>query len=246
MSIEFEELIKKFQKINSMGYVESAVKSKNGAGITLEKLLDSSGSDFCFPDYKGIELKAIRDFSDASFDLFNSTPDSNQVFSTQWLAEKFGYPDKDFKDKNVFKGDIFGNKMNKIGLFNYYKLKVDHENRKIVLEIYDYKKVLINSDVYWDFEDVKKKLELKLTKLALVTTNKIYSKGNYYYLYKNIKCYTLKSFDVFLKLIENGVVYVTFKTGIFKSGIHIGNFHDHGTSFKISKKNLELLFNKVY
>ena len=43
---------------------------------------------------------------------------------------------------------------------------------------------------------------------------------------------------------DTGTIYVTFKYGIYKSGIHKGEYHDHGTSFKISKKNLKLLFTK--
>jgi len=242
MDKDFEKLLKEFENIKKQGFVKSEIKSANGAGQTLEKMLNAGGSDFCFPDYYGIELKAIRNYNDATFDLFNSTPDSNHVFSTQWIAEKYGYPDKDFKNKKVFKGDIYGNELRKIGLFNYYKLRVDYVNQKIILDIYNYKKELINSDLYWDFDDVKSKLELKLSKLALITTDKIYSNGNYYYFYKEIKCYVLKTFEKFLNLIETGTIYVTFKYGIYKSGIHKGEYNDHGTSFKISKKDLKLLF----
>lgn len=246
MSNNFEILLKKFNNIKKQGYIKSITTSKNGCGITLEHLLNASGGDFCIPDFEGIELKAIRDYKYADFDLFNASPDGKYVFPTQFIAEKYGYPDKDYKDIKVFKGDIFGNRLNKIGLFNHFKLKVDKENKKIILEIYNYNKILINSDIYWDFDTIQSKLERKLKNLAIITVDKLYSNKEYYYFYKNIKMYTLKSFETFINLIDEGIIFITFKTGVAKSGKYTGKFQDHGTAFRISKHNIEKLFNVIY
>jgi hypothetical protein len=243
---EIEELIKKFKEIKKQGYVKSVVKSKNGAGITLEHLVGSSGDDFPIPDFKGIELKAIRNYKFAEFDLFNASPDGKYVYPSQWIAQNFGYPDRDYKDIKVFKGNIDAKNLNRIGLFYYFKLKVDRLNQKIILEVYNSKKILINNDIYWDFDTLKSKLELKLKKLAVIDVQKLYSLNEYYYYYENMNIYSLKSFDVFIDLIDKGIIFVTFKTGVTKSGKYQGKFQDHGTAFRISKNNLEKLFNKIY
>ena len=242
---DFKQLAQVFENIKSKGFVKSVTEFKNGAGITLESLLNC-GSTFCFPDYNGIEIKAVKNYYDSEFDLFNLTPDSNHVFSTQWLSNRFGYPDKVYKNIRVFKGNVYANKLNKIGLFYSYRLRIDYNIERIILDIYNYKQEVINSNVYWDFKYIKEKLELKLNKLAIITFDKIYTKGSYYYYYKHLKMYKLKSFERFLELIENGTIFVVFKTGVNKNGRLAGVFQDHGTSFKISKANLENLFDKVY
>ena len=246
MNENFENLLTRFNEIKKQGYIKSVTNSKNGCGITLEHLLKSTGGDFCIPDFEGIELKAIRNYDFADFDLFNASPDGKYVFPSQWIANKYGYPDKDYKDINVFKGDIFGNHFNKIGLFNHFKLKVDNENKKIILEIYNYHKILINNDIYWDFDSLKSKLERKLLNLAIINVDKLYSNREYYYFYKNLKMYTLKSFETFIDLINSGIIFVTFKTSAAKSGKYIGKFQDHGTAFRISKNNIEKLFTRIY
>ena len=246
MDQNFEDLLKKFKEIRKKGYIKSVTTAKNGCGLTLEHLLNSTGGDFCIPDFKDIELKAIRNYKFADFDLFNASPDGKYVFPAQWIAEKYGYPDRDYKNIKVFKGNIYSRSLNKIGLFNHYKLRVDKENKRIILEIYDYYKNLINSDIYWDFDSLKEKLERKLQKLAIITVDKLYFDKDYYYLYKSINFYTLKSFDVFIDLIDKGYIFVTFKTGVVKSGKYKGKFQDHGTAFRISKNNINELYNKIY
>lgn len=241
----YANLLKLFQKIKERNYIKSVNNNKNGAGITLEHLLNAGADNLWYPDYNGIELKALRFWKDANCELFNLTPDSNHLYTTKWLSNNYGYPDRAFPDRKVFKGDVYANKFNKIGLFNYYKLSVDHKQKKIFLEIYNYRYILIDKSIYWDFSDLEKRLTIKLNKLALFDTKRKVIDGYYYFKYINLKLYILKSFDIFLQLIEEGYIFITFKTGIVKSGNHRGEFNDHGTAFKISKPNLHLLFNDV-
>lgn len=241
----FIELNEKYKIINKMGYIKAITNNNNSAGITLEKLLNCTGGDFCIPDFKDIEIKALRNNQNASFDLFNSAPDGSYFYSTKWLAEKYGYPDKDYPSIRVFKGDVFSNKFNSIGLYYKFKLKTDYKRKKIVLEIYNKKYVLLNNDIYWDFDTLKFKLNSKIQKLAIFTTEKNIFDSDLYFKYINLEMFEVKDFETFLELLEKGYIYISFKTGINKSGPYIGKFRDHGTSFKISKNNLEKLFNKI-
>lgn len=246
MDSDFKTLLDKFYEIHNLGYVKSINNYKNGAGFTLEYYLGEYGADFPIPDYRGIELKAIRSYSYASFDLFNSGPDGKYVYPTQWLSSKYGYPDNDYKNIKIFKGDVKGNCLGKIGLFYKFSLHVDYSKKRITLVVYDWNNVLVNNEIYWDFDTLKEKLERKLSKLALIDVDRVHSSGCYYFYYEKIRFYKLKSFDIFLRLIEEGKVYLTFKTGVYKSGGKKGKFHDHGTAFKIAKPDLELLFDRIY
>lgn len=240
----FNILKEKFKEINNKGYIKSVNNYKNGGGLTLESELESTGGDFNIPDFYDIEIKSAYKFRFQDLELFNSAPDGKHFPAAPWLSEQFGYPDKDYKNIKVFKGNVFGNKFNYIGLRFEYKLHIDRLNQKIVLNIYK-NRTLINNDIYWDFDSLKEKLERKDRKIALFIFNKKKIGPTYYYKYEQLMMYELKNFDTFLDLIENGIVFVTFKTGVHKSGKYVGTFSDHGTAFRIEIKNIRLLFNEV-
>lgn len=242
----FYTLKKQYDEIRKLGFVKSVNNNKNSVGYTIEKLLGTTGGDFNIPDYYDIEIKALRKYSGAEFDLFNSAPDGIYVCASQWLSHNYGYPDKDYRDINVFKGNVFGNCKSKIGLKYKYKLNVDKSKQKIVLEIYNiYNNKLVNNDIYWDFASLREKLERKVEKLAVFGFEKKEINGDLYVHYNSLNMYKLKSFETFINCIEEGTVFVTFKTGVYKKGPYTGKFTDHGTSFKISKNNLLKLFDKV-
>ena len=52
-------------------------------------------------------------------------------------------------------------------------------------------------------------------------------------------------FTLFLKLIDDGKISITFRIGVFKSGKRKGQIHDHGTEFGIDEINLQLLFDEI-
>ena len=57
--------------------------------------------------------------------------------------------------------------------------------------------------------------------------------------------YKLKNFDTFINLIDLGVIEITFKIGVHKSGSKLGKVYDHGTDFSIKASNIELLYDKI-
>ena len=237
----FNILKEKFKKIKNKDYIKSVNTYRNGAGLTLEHELGSTGGDFNIPDFYDIEIKAMYKYRFQSLELFNSAPDGVHFPAISWISENYGYPDKDFKNIKVFKGDVFGNGKNHIGYKYEFKLDVDRIKQKVILEIYRYNR-LINNEICWDFDTLKDKLERKDSKLAIFIFNKKYVNSSYYYKYEEMYLYKLKGFNEFINLIEEGIVKVTFKAGVHKSGKYIGTFSDHGTSFRIDVSNIEQLF----
>lgn len=237
-------LKRKFKEINSKGYIKSINNNKNSSGLTLEYQLESTGGDFNIPDFYEIEIKAIRQYRFANITLFNSGPDGKYVTPTQWLSENFGYPDKDYKNTKVFKGDVYANKNNAIGRFFTYKLKVDRNQKRIILQIYNSYGKLLNSDLYWDFDSLEEKITRKLKKIAIFEFSKKIVDNIYYYKYTTCNIYRYTNFERFLKCVENGIIYVTFNTGVNKSGPYIGKFSDHGTAFRVSKNNICKMFDR--
>ena len=245
MENSIDELLKKFKNIKEKGFVKSVNNNKNGSGLTLEYYLGSTGGDFCIPDFKNIEIKSLSINSNSNLNMFSCAPDGKYILASQWLSYKYGYPDKVYKKIRVLKALINTN-LNKVGLFFYFSLRINRTDKKIILNVYNHKKELINSDIYWDFDSIKDKLIRKLSTLAIITNIKMEKNGKTYYKYVDIKIYKLKSFDTFIRLIENNIIFVNFKTGVYKSGYKKGKFHDHGTGFEIERHNIEKLYNRIY
>lgn len=241
----FDILKQEFNKIKNEGYHKGVNNDRNSGGITLESLLKSSGSYFNIPDFYDIEIKAVRESMNNHIDLFNSAPDGSIVNATKWLSENFGYPDKDIPKVKVLKGNIYANKLNKIGNRFLYKLKIDYQKKRIYLIVVDYNFRLMTDEIYWDFDTLEDKLIRKDNKLAIFEFYKREINGDKYFKYIKLNIYKLKSFDNFIKCIENGKIFLVIKTGVFKKGKYKGNFQNHGTSFRICKENMSDLFDVV-
>ena len=241
----FDILKKDFINIKNKGYIKSVNSYRNGAGLTLEKELGSTGGDFNVPDYLDIEIKTVYKYRRSDIELFNSAPDGIHFPGAIWLAENYGYPDKEYRNFKVFKGTVYGNAKTNIGYKYQFKLNICKEKRKIILEIYNGEK-LINNEIFWYFDSLKEKLERKDKKMAVFTFTKHKHENENYYKYEKLYMYSLKNFETFVDLIEKGIIFVIFKVGVHKSGKYIGKLTDHGTAFKIYFGNMHKLFNKHF
>lgn len=48
-----------------------------------------------------------------------------------------------------------------------------------------------------------------------------------------------------MQLVEQGIIRITFKIGVFREGPRTSEIHDHGTSFKIQEQDFTKLFTKI-
>lgn len=230
-------------KINTSEWIVSTHKGRGAVGLTLESVLNKEIENFELPDYKGVELKAKYSKRESHITLFSATPDS-YLFEIKRLRNLYGYPDRDFPQFNVFNISVYGSRRVKLNN-HYFKLYVDHINKEIVLRIYNSKLQIIDEFVRWSFDILKEKLERKLKYLVLVHADRKFEHNEVLFKYRNIKFYTLKSFQDFLSLIENGMIKITFKIGIYKGNYRFGEIYDHGTSFSIDESNISKLFDDV-
>lgn len=238
------ELRNKFTNIKELGWIKSSKNGKGNIGLTFEELLGLSNNQFEIPDFDGIEIKTKRKNSTSYITLFSSTPDGPHFHEVERLKNKYGYPHSKCKEYKVLNNSIFANNKSKVGLFYYFKLNVDDNSKKIFLKIFDTKGNLIENEVFWYFDTLKEKLYRKLKILAFISADsKIIDKSEYFK-YHNMEIYILKNFDTFIKLIETGVIRVSFKISVFLSGSKKGKIHDHGTSFEILEKDLNKLYIK--
>lgn len=239
------DLKEKFLEIKNPKWIKSVNNSTSGIGLTFEKLLGKERESFEMPDYNGIEIKTHSSTSDSYITLFNATPDGDYLFEIPRLKDNYGYPDKIKRDSLVFMGNVNGRTAEFIGIKYKFKIKVGKKEEKIRLEIYDRNDNLIENEISWTFSTLREKINRKLQLLALVTADKKIQNDKHYYRYTQIDFFQLKDFETFLDLIEKGKIIVTFSIGVFRTGEKRGQIHNHGTAFRISEKNLELLYTKL-
>lgn len=236
-------LYRAFLKIRKLGWIKSLRKGSTGIGYTFETLLGKKEENFELPDYKSVEIKVKRRFSKGFITLFNATPD-NSFFVMQKIYDKYGFPESENSKNKVFMGSIYSKKITKLGKYKF-SLLVDWRNKCVRLLVFNGFLFLINDEVSWSFDLLEEKLNRKLKCLALVKTDIKTENGEDYFRYSYIRFYNLKNFQVFLKLIDEGIIRITFKVNLNKSGKKMGMMHDHGTGFDINEKDLLKLYEEA-
>lgn len=238
-----ETLMNEFKKIRAMGYVKSSRNGVTGVGKTFEDLLNKKEDRLNLPDYLGIEIKTKLAYSKSYTTLFNKTLDG--ILVSQNLCQKYGYPDKEFKNKKILNISINA-QQSLVANHYYFSLMVDYEKEKIILIIKDKKGNLLENNACWSFNLLKEAVYTKLKYVALVYAWPTTRKNETYYKYYQIKFYELKGFNEFLKLVEKGIIRVSIKVGIYKRGPKLGLYHDRGTSFELKDNDFYQLFNRLY
>lgn len=229
------KLINVTEKVIKKGWIENQYNGYGSGGITFEKEIGIITNNFEIPDYNGIEIKTKISSKEYHINLFCSSPDSF-LFETKRIFETYG-ENKSFNisvyshRKIYYKG-------------KYYQLNIDDANKKIILMIYDNNKNLIDNKTSWSYQIIKEKINRKIKNLFIVYGERKYQNRQIYFKYNKYNYYEFKGFDAFISELKKGNVRVSFSIGTFKSGKRKGQMYDHGTSFNISRKNLEKIYYK--
>ncbi len=239
------KLLEKFIEVKNKGWVQSIRRGPTGVGATFEFLIGKSEENFEMPDFYGIEIKTKRYNSSSLVTLFNATPDSHIILGTKRLLSLYGYPDRIIKNVKVLNNVAYASHYTLVGLKYRFKIMVDFNSKKVFLCVYDRYFRFLENKTYWTFELLKEKLERKLKWLAVVIAeNKIINEVEYFH-YTKMHLYRLKDFDTFIKLLDFGLIRVTFKMGVFRDDERYGKLHNRGTSFDIEFNDIELLYEKI-
>ncbi len=238
MDSDMKELLNMFNIIKSMGYVHSKRKGSTGVGYTFECLINKEEDSNPGPDFKSIEIKTMRFVSKQKVHLFNAAPDGDCDFPIKNVLDKLGYKKNDVKACYI---SVVANKMTSIGYYKRAILIVNYDKEKIYLKGYNPYGNELGLNVSWSFERLKEKINTKLKKMAIIKAQNKFLNNNELFYYDRITFYKLKSFNTFIKLIEEGIIKVTFKVKE-QFDEHLEN---HGVDFSIEIKDIELLFDKI-
>lgn len=244
MEESIEHLKKKFKSVQEKGLCKSLRNGTTGIGFTFETLIGKNEDRTFEPDFEGIEIKVKLGYTKTPTTLFCLNP-KGQDYIAKYLLDNYGYPDKTDKKLKCFRVEAHSKK-NKISVNRYIlKLKVNYETKNLELIILDLNLNIIDSGIYWDFEELKTRLTKKLNYLAYVKAYPYKINNETYYKYTHMNIYKLKDFNTFLELIEKDKIHVIFNIGIAKKGPNIGKIEDRGTAFKIYNDYIEKLFDLI-
>ena len=235
----------KFNEIQKKGWIDSKGTGYGSIGVTFEKLVGVATNEFEIPDFGSIEIKTKSKSNFNCISLFNCTPTGPYYHEVERIKNLFGYPDSKLKTFKVLNVEVFCNKLTEVGKNFYFKLNVYKNEKKITLIVYDKKKNKIEESTYWDFDILEEKLNRKLSYLALISADKKNFNGKKSFKYNTLIFYKLKGFDAFINLIENGIIKINFKLGVFRDPKRFGKIHDRGTAFSIEEKNINKLFDHM-
>lgn len=243
MEENYQNLIEKFKEIADKKWIKGINNSRNSVGLTFESMLLKSPDSMYFPDYNGIEIKCSQRFSRYPITLFSLAFDGPNLYEMNRIVSKYGKTDIIYNDRKQLQGEIYVNKYQQINN-NYFKLKIDEENKKIILAVYDLNYQLLEENTYIDFETIKTRLELKLSNLAMVYASKKLIEQKNYFRYYQITIYQLKSFNIFLELLNQDLIKVSLVGRVSRSGTEKGRQRNKNLVFQIDKEHIELLFQK--
>ena len=245
MQKSIKKLHNEFKRIKEMGWIEEKRTYKGAAGYTFETLLEKEEDNFPVPDYDDIEIKTINKNTKTNVHLFNLIPDGDYLFPIKRILYTLGLPYKGSEEERYFYRSFNAAKDTFLAFGRKGKLELDYRYEKLNLKIYNNRHEDIDIGVSWSFDYIKERLELKLKYLAVIKVESCIISGVGYYHYDSITFYKLKDFKTFIRLIDDGIIEVTFKIGVHRDGPKKGKIYDHGTDFSISLNDIDELYDVI-
>lgn len=247
MNSNISDLYQLFYKIKNMGWIKSMRKGSGGIGYTFETLIGKDEDTLPLPDFENIEIKTIRKNSKKNIHLFSLNPDGDDKLYINRIINRLGYPDKEYKQFKVLNVDFNGKRYTNIGHYrpNKVKLIVDRCNQKIILIAKDHLGKDLEIKTSWSFELIRNRIFQKLNRLAIIEANSKIINNEEYFSYESINYYLFKDFDTFIKLIEDGIITIEIKIGIYKNEKRLGQIRNRGAIFSIKLSDIGKLYKEI-
>lgn len=227
-AVNYQKIILNLREIYKRGFIKTHRANDTGIGKTLEDLLGIEENNLKLPDIGDVELKTKRIDSESMLTLATKSPLPRGV--NKVLFEKYKYRDKE--GHYNLHSTVYGSKFNPQGF------KVTLKNDKLILSNRE------NIEAYWAisiFDDV---LKSKSDKIILVFADVHGEKKTAEEFFHYNEAYLLSglSREKFKHAIAGDQLKIDIRIGVYRSGSRKGRYHDHGTAFRINKRDFLKLF----
>lgn len=227
----------KGKEISELGWIETKRKGNTGIGYTYEHLLGIKENNSQDADIEGkIEVKSHRLPSKSMLTLFTYSPKGVIPI----LLHNFGQINS--KGYKTLHTTVRANKLNSYKKMYGFKTSVNFISKSVNLEVICLKtgSILLCEHLY-EFREIEM-LVRKIEYTLLVGADKLNSNGIEKFKYQEPRLLRLKSFENFVRLLDEGVICLDIRVGTYTSGKRLGLPHDHGTGFRIHHRHLDSLF----
>jgi len=228
MTITLRKLKEQLEKIKAMGFVKTHRAHDTGIGKTLEDLLSIKENNLRLPDVGDVELKAKRIDFGSMLTVATKSPEPKGV--NKVLFEKYKYLDKE-KKYNLH-STVCGSRKNS------QSFKIVFENEKLVL------KNKSKIEAYWPISIFDNVLKAKSDKILLVfaETKGVRKTKNEKFHFTETYLLSNLNINKFKSAVESDKLKIDIRIGVYRSGKNKGKYHDHGTGFRINKRDFLHLF----
>lgn len=224
---DLNQLISELKKIKSMGFVKTHRINDTGIGKTLEDLLNIKENNLRLPDIGSIELKAKRIDSTSMLTLATKSPlpkGANKILFENYKYTKEG--------QFNLHSTVYGSRFNPQGLkiiFIDDMLKLDNKN---------------GIDAYWPITIFNEVLRSKSNQVLLVFAETKGEKKTVSEQFHFTEAYLLSNLSIkkFKTAILQDKLKIDIRIGVYRTGKLKGRYHDHGTGFRIHKKDFLHLY----
>ena len=228
--MNLQELLKKLNEIEKLGYVKSLRRGNTGIGYTFESLVGLEETNIPIPDIGGrVEIKTTRKDSSSLVTLFTFNRAVWQKKQKEIIGQ-FGYEDK--KGRMALKSMIFFDRPNSLGLF----LEID-ESKNIIRLVASNNELLAEWDVYV----VVGVFSSKLSRLLFVLADRKIVQDREEFHFNEAYLLTNPNPRSFLNAFRNSLVGIDIRMHLRENG----TVRNRGTGFRMREKDMiELYGNK--
>jgi R.mvaI len=230
------DFIREYKKIVDMGWIRTHRAGPTGIGKTLEDLLGIVENNIDGPDFGEYELKSCRINSNSMLTMFTLSPLPRGANTT--LRIKYGYSSEFYDNyEKVLHATLSGDRFTHIADTGH-SLKFTCKTDGIYIESENGVE-----NIYWSRENLKNQFEKKYKNKFVYA--KADSRGNGVdeeFLFKEAWEVSGFNYDSFIKMLEDGKIYVDLRIGQYHGGSKDGKTHDHGTAFRIREYDQQFLF----
>ncbi|MBI3036143.1 MvaI/BcnI restriction endonuclease family protein [Candidatus Woesearchaeota archaeon] len=232
-----------FLAIKQKGFVPSTRTHDTGIGKTFEDLVGIHENNNYLADYKDeLEIKSSRDLSESMVTLFTKSP-SHPLKANSFIREHYGKPDSDFTAVKIVHSTVSATNFNTFENKWGFKINVSEQLGLISLIIKNLKTAEVNdSQIYFTFDDLKERVEKKCKHVAYVSAEPKKENGKEFFKFNKAVLLSGLTFQKFVDCVKKGLIVYDIRLGIYRSGKMKGKPHDHGSGFRVLKRNVDKVF----
>ncbi len=199
-----DKYLKQYLAIKRLGYIKNIRNDDIGVNSSFMSYIKKDKND-------GVGIRVRRCYSKAYIMLFYLNFTEGNCNILEKVRDIYG---KSYKNNflKYLQVDVWADNYSDNGIYKF-KIVVNRVEKRVYLYIYNYSKRIVFNRLYWDFSIIEKAISEKISYLLIVKAFSKVIDGSEYFKYCNIDIYHFKDFELFLRLVESGIIGVRIKLG---------------------------------